>query len=426
MNKNIVVKEEKLLNVLFFIMGLTAGMSCIGLYSTSGGITLFTFIQAIVVILGFIGFKISKERIISPYFGIIVCSIISAFMNYLILPAPWKNTAIINLLSNFIGMSSFYLLYSPQTIKKNREYFLRGFKINWKIQIIWCILQFIIGNIYNISLNSSIGLYMAKELPATEISGLTWERAELSFLLIIGYVIFKKDYIFRLFSIFCILITSSRTSLIMLIVAVIIQIYRAVRNSIKSNKFRLSLKSIFVVILVFTLIIVYWGKIYEQIYDVVYRTINYTTDASGYTHFIYYKRLPYLVSNIPILNLLFGFSGGCSGYPLAAYLGKNIISAWTIESTYLDYFFSFGLIGWVLWLWWMIQQIVKSYKNKNSAAGDIFIVCLIGSIFYTVLSNWSLSILIILGEYSQTNTKSIALRVINHKNVNNKQLMVGD
>lgn len=401
-----VVGKNFFFQICFFISGLSAGMTCIGLYSNNGGITLFTLIQFILVLAG-IFFKrprIAIERIKSPFFGLIVCIFISPFINLFFLSDVWRIKSFTNLMSNILGLTSFYLLYSRDEIATYKQYFIKGFKINFIIQMIWSYAQFLFGHVFNISLNYAVGLYMPKILPVREISGLTWERAELSLVIIVGFILFKDNFLIRCLAVGCLILTESRTAFIMSVVLVFLSLdYRKIWSYLVEKK---GIKNVLIIMLAITLIFFNRDLLWEFVKNTVINIKQFKRTGSGYAHFLYYSNLGYIFSKISFINILFGFSDGCSGYPYALYLGRSMSYAWTVESTILSFLFSYGVIGFSFWLVWMIKKICLCKKRGEKNMAVLFETVIIGGFFYAILSNWGLTILIILSEYSYHNQKS--------------------
>lgn len=393
------ITSDKLIEKLFFIAGLTAGMTCIGLYSGNGGITLFTLIQFLLVLAAlFLRHPvIQSDRINSPFFGLIICIVVSPVINCFILPPLWQNRSLKDLLSNILGLASFYLLYGRKDILKYRGHFVKGLKINFVIQAFWTIAQFVIGHVFGVSLNYYIGLYMPKVLEVTEVSGLTWERAELSLVLIIGYILFEDNLFMRMLAIVCLLLTGSRTALIMASVLVLLT-FNYKRILLRKTHRGIHLKDAVVVFIAIVLLMCFSKTILDMFSKTFYSIKNYRHSGSGMAHFQLYERVFLILTNISLPNLLFGFSGGCSGYPYSLYVGRNIGLTWTVESTILSYLFSYGIVGLASWFMWMMKSAKDSIMNRENDIGRLFWVIVIGSFFYSLLSNWGLTDLLILAE----------------------------
>lgn len=393
------VTSDKIIEKLFFTAGLTAGMTCIGLYSKNGGITLFTLIQLLLVLAAVFLRRpaIQGDRINSPFFVLIICIAISPVINCFILPPLWQNRSLKDLLSNILGLASFYLLYGRKDILKYRGHFIKGLKINFVIQAFWTVAQFISGHLFGVSLNYYIGLYMPKVLEVTEVSGLTWERAELSLVLIIGYILFEDKLFMRLLAIVCLLLTGSRTALIMASVLVLFTFnYKGIFLR-KANR-GIRLKDAAVVLIAIVLLVCFSKTIFDMFSKTFYGIKNYRHNGSGMAHFQLYEKVFLILTNISLPNILFGFSGGCSGYPYSVYVGRNVGLTWSVESTILSYLFSYGIVGLASWFIWMMKSAKVSIMNRQNDIGKLFLVIVIGSFFYSLLSNWGLTDLLILAE----------------------------
>lgn len=393
------VVSNSILEKLFFMAGLTAGMTCIGFYSDNGGVTLFTFVQFLLVLAGlFLKQPIIKEdRIKSAFFIFVVCIFVSTSVGAFRLPEIYQKKCISELISYAIGMTSFYLLYNEDDLREYGFHFIKGIKINFVVQIVWSIMQFITGNFMGFSLNYQVGLYMPKQLPITEVSGLTWERAELSLVLVVGYILFRENTILRFLALVCLIMTGSRTALIMSVVLVVFSIdfKRLFQN--KNGK-GINITNSMILLVVVVVISLFWNNLYE-VFDATYTSlINYRYNASGMGHLNLYKYFPVIIENLSLVDWLIGFGSGCSGLPYSLYAGRNVGLVWSVESTILAFFFSYGIVGFSAWLVWMFNCSRKCKKNGKKEIAKLYYIVLIGSVFYALLSNWGLTVLIVLAD----------------------------
>ena len=307
--------SNRLFEKLFFLLGLTAGMNCIGIYIGSSGVTLFTVVLLVLVLLGYTRkhASIKLERVKSPFFGLIFFILLSPIINFVIdvLPSTWTNRSLITLAANFVGFTSFYMLYGKSELLEFKPFFINGLKINAVIQTIWALAQFLLSRLFRISLNYAIGLYMPKVLNTNAITGLTWERAEFTLVLVFGYILFNNNLLMRILAILCITLTESRTGFIISALLIILSINYKKLFSIR--KIRTSI--IFISAIFIILAFVFRNQLIGILSSTYNSIIFYDSTTSGIVHSRHYLYFFSIIKKISWINVLFGFSDGCYGYP---------------------------------------------------------------------------------------------------------------
>lgn len=393
-----VVSRHRTINSCFFL-GLFAGMSSIGIYIGGKGITLFTLVLVYVVISrilkGHFSIKNARSnRLLCLMFGL---SLLTCVINFYVVPITWLEQILINAASLLLGEFTFCFLFNKKEFSSAKESMIQGLRINFLIQAAWGILQFIIGNYFNVSLNSLVGLYTPKVLAVTEVTGLCWERAEFIFIMLLGFSLFKNIYLKSL-AIIVIFLTKSRTGMIVAAVIISLNIFYYICHPRKMRK-QLSKLSNFVWLLLITLFLcVFSGAIFSYVNDIWFSIIHYDYDASGATHLFYYRVLPNIIgdSRTSLFSVLFGYGNGGSGYPYALIYGKSMDIPWSVESTVLNIFWSFGLIGFLLFFVWLLDKVFKSWSRNERHISFLLITVFIGGFFYTLLPNFGLIALIVL------------------------------
>lgn len=384
---------NSILNNLFFLLGMFAGMNIFYVDLKVIDMTLFTFILMIIILLKLcirprLTLPCKKIDLLFLYYIIFY---ISSLMSVLWVPKDWYVANLITLFSTTIGVFGFYITFNEEEKKEGFSSFVKGLKIDCCIQLGWAFLQFILFEFFSIPLNYSLGLRNAKSIMEVgyQVTGLGWERAEFCFIMALGYVLFDKMWMKLLFA--CgILITQSRTGMILIVLIIVMSVpYKKILQGVANLKIKLI--TLLGTIAFMGIIIVMKGRLINQLVTIINRFANIRNEGSGVTHMFYYKSMPRILSEIGITQILFGYGSASSGYVYSRYSNVFDLSngPWTVESTWLSVFWSTGIIGFACWFGWFIINIYKSYKGNKKAFAFLSSV-IIGGIFYTLLPNWGM------------------------------------
>ena len=304
-----------------------------------------------------------------------------------------------------IGVGGLSLVFSQSELARCKSYFIRGLKVNAMIQLLWTILQLFFLNVYHIPLNATLHLYNARsELSLrSQITGLGWERAELCFVLTIGCLLYS-NLIIKALMVIMIIITQSRSGIVLIVCAMVMSFDY---NTFLQRVRKIKPIRIFELLIVLSCIFGVFSQIETYVMSLLQRFININNEASGSTHLWYFTQMPKILSNTPVVHLLFGYGGRNSGYAYTLFNGIHKDIVWDVESTWLQFFWSFGVIGWVYWLRWMISRII-SFRKQDRVCFALFLAVLIGGLGYTLLPNWGLTVLIILSSSIDNNFSEIS------------------
>ena len=160
-------------------------------------------------------------------------------------------------------------------------------------------------------------------------------------------------------------------------------------NKIQRKQFISALACIFMVIL----FAAFFNKeIAEIINYVIVRISDATTnkaDNSSVVHFLYYKNMPAIISNMDFIHILFGTGMGTSGQHYTWFNGQYAnLGAWVVESDYIDILLSQGIIGFIVNAYLLIRIIVLSKKYKYWENIAFIIVIAFVGIMYNIQFNW--------------------------------------
>lgn len=393
-------------NVLFFALGLTAGMDSIGIAVGKIDASIFTVILAITILLKIIlqpRLEIDKKTLYSPISIYFLMIYISTMVGFFSLGSMWNFANINYCISFTVGVFGLYFAFSNSQKVNYTNKFMIGLKINCIIQLVWGLVQFFLCQYASISLNGLLNLRNASSVmsPMYQVTGLGWERAEFCLLLSIGFLIYNNIYLKLLFC-FCIILTQSRTGLLLIFVIIICSIdYKNISSNLRKIKFTNLLSVVFIIFILFP----FRNNLLHYISIVADRIIHMRSDGSGNTHLFYFESLSALLKNNSLFNVLFGFGPGSSGYPYWKSYNFNPGIAWNVESTWITVFWSTGLVGFAGWITWFIEKIIKTVNDKK--VFPLLAGILVAGLFYTLLPGWSFCTLLLFVNYSECKTKSI-------------------
>lgn len=376
-------KIDKLENYLFFILGLfstwMAAMISIG--QTNFGI--FNFILIAIIILEIVkNRKVYFNQKIFLFFCIL--SIISTIGCHFFINELWFASSLRATLKFIIIFVPFLLFVKKETILDKRKYFIKGLYFSVIFQLIWEFLEVILWSAKEISLNKKVfGDFFKFDIGRNWLfwsdgrmrpTGLSWEPANLSLSLIIGYVL-SKNKIPKVLFIIGIILSTSRIGIGAFCIIFAIDMIKSIKEKYKTKKFLYIKKDTIIIVFVFILSILSifsFGKmesfdyIYENVKSTINTTINISENPSANRHLEYYYRLPELYRHLNVFQILFGVGVTCAGYPYAKYL--NIYSTskvWTPETDYLSILIGNGLLGFIFYFYWLYGIVKKNIKNHE-------------------------------------------------------------
>lgn len=137
----------------------------------------------------------------------------------------------------------------------------------------------------------------------------------------------------------------------------------------------------------------------------IYQIWNPTEgNESSAVHFSYYQLLPEILTNIPILNVLFGSGMGTSGYRFTQFNGQYPGQIWIVESDFTDMLLSRGIVGWFLHYYFIVKTACKLLKNNYTKEMLYLLVLTICGIVYNNQFLWV--IILEFAMYSQVKNKN--------------------
>ncbi|MBV4432326.1 O-antigen ligase family protein [Clostridium tyrobutyricum] len=343
-----------------------------------------------------------------PMLMILFIFLISSLGSFYFIDREWANESIVGPIKYIILLFPIFILYNDRELIYYKKYFLKGLYVSTIIQLIWEILQIILWKKYSFSLNNYIFqdlLHISVNHAWTFLdgqifrpSGISWEPANLAVALVIGFIL-SKNFIIKLFFSIGILISTSRTGIIIWIVCIIIYLFIYLKK-----KIFIKLKHIFPILIVFILIIIVFNLNHQYILQYLTESLSrfITSDKSSnstnsaLTHFGYYKFSFDIFTKENIFQILFGYGTSIAGYPYSKYYQMYTwLGPWTPESDFITILFGNGIIGFLLYYTFIIKNIFYNRKNINEFL--ILISIILAGILYVYIRNtWCLLVCMIL------------------------------
>lgn len=406
-------RNQSVDDIMLFVYGLISTMPII----TIGGTTAYTYLMIFIVIYNFLfllcyrDIVIEFNSLIRMYILISVFSVISAIVCITSnMQVYWKDMQFNKIILQICFLMLF-VFYSQKDKINSLIYLVKGVYCASILQMIWGYGQLLFNSIEKINLNQLVFGEILKLKSdygfgdSNFITGLCWHSSNMAPLLSFGFVMSKNKLLKLLFWIIAVA-CGNRTAMIGVTFCAVIQLMLFIKNHTGAFKvqtvfFRIGIVGVFIGIIFF--VFSGMGKQYmEQLsysFEKILKALD-GSDGSTQQHSMYYLKTGEVFGFAGIINILFGFGIGCSGYPFSSLFGYYKGVTWITESDYIDTLWSYGIVGFVLRYLWYIVGMVKCIKvDRNYIA--FFIPLLFMGITYNVIYDWTmvlLAALFLLGE----------------------------
>ena len=286
----------------------------------------------------------------------------------------------------------FYLIASAYSDNQILLFF-KGFTIGSIIQLVWEILQYLIYSIVGTDINMTFfsALYSRSYMKEGGFgaSGLAWHPSNLAPLLIVLFWTTNNWYI-KFVVLVAAILSNNSTVIICLAVCLVINIIATRKKKIQIKKKSIIFALVALIILVVLLFKTDLLSITNDRVGFVYQRLfgGYYDGGSTNAHIRYYTSIPSVITNFPLMKILFGFGEGCSGYVMTSLFGQySDIGAWALECDIVNILWSKGIIGFVLFYGWLFSIIKRGWKI-NPKYSYILIAIMFGGIFYNIQYDW--------------------------------------
>ena len=337
------------------------------------GKELFLILQIVFIIA--MCFKYKKIVLIkSPLVvGIFIELFISGFLAGLSsMPENYKKTAI-NLAIMLIPLY-FVMCCIKKLLKSGTnviEIVVRTLKLAVIVELIWIALQLLFYRSAGIDINKMIfvdTLHLVENASFIRSwvwypSGLSWHSAALAPLFVIGYLFFENMIIRILIvleSFFC----GNSTTLLGVCLCALLLFLRNIYFTKKIKKKKIIGIGCIIVIFIAALCLTDIGeKLLQIVANLWIRLFGTEKDASTAAHFGYYSDYIKIIKNSSVLQFIFGYGYGCSGYTITSLYGRYADGGtWAIESDYVDILVSRGIVGFLGYYMFLLYILIKGGK----------------------------------------------------------------
>ena len=328
----------------------------------------------------FCGFMLcKKKRIILPKYFLINLIIIGLFVSaipafFSEMPVSYKRAAIIQAI--MILPVYVTLVYIRELLMEGYDVFsliIRAIKVMVLIQIGWFLLQTVLWYGMGIDLNKVLFVDLLHLVENASFirskvyypSGLTWHSAVLAPLLVLGFILFEKPVV-RVLILFVAFLCGNSTALIGVVLTALLLILEQVASSygrIARNRLLLVCG-----VLLAAVLAVYLSGSMSRVLDAVTRLFTRLfgeeRDASTEAHFGYYRDYLTIFRNSAVPQIFLGYGYGCSGYTITMLYDRYTnLASWAIESDIVNILVSRGIIGFLLYYWFMFYIMIRGLKT---------------------------------------------------------------
>ncbi len=386
------LKEER--DSLIDWMILTTGIFSTFQITEIFGVTWFTFfvfLSSILLLAQGYNFKLTKKNKYPLYYLLVVS--VSEIM-IITIPLYNKNQWISSSLKKYILLLLLTIFFYKIVQLKKIDIFLKGIYISCFIEMIWCYLQFIL-HYKGVMINEVI--WKASEVSSQGHLSLTGLNTNAGILIpaIAFLFYFSKSYYIKCLSFALFFLSGNTTMLICGIIVLFIEFVRGVKNILIRKKIRRKFLSMCLFSVCIVVAALYGFGLIDRIQSILVNLIlrisevhtNNITNASTYAHARYYTSIPEIISQIGILNVLFGFGLGCAGVPFVYVFDQYPDLIYVPESDMITYLYNIGIFGTIFFYGFLTFLCKKSIKNNKEICYFVISI-LISGIFYGMQLNW--------------------------------------
>lgn len=254
--------------------------------------------------------------------------------------------------------------------KKIIYFFVKGLKIACLIQFIYIPIQYICYHYSGIDINKLVFVDTLKFVQNGSFirdwvwypSGITAHSAIVAPLMVLGVVLFRNPYIKCLILIDSLICGSSSAVIGVILSSFFLCLSRLLDKHKITYKRIMSLIFFVFIILIILLFTDSLNVVLDKTEYIISRLFGSSNDSSTNAHILYYYRYPLIFKNNTIVNNLFGYGYGCSGYIFSILDNRINIGNWSVESEVMDRLYSLGIIGFVLYYIFLLNILIKGYR----------------------------------------------------------------
>lgn len=397
------MKEEKLkIKIPGDILFLLGAVSSIQLLSI-GGITVYNILLVIsaIAVLMCERIRLGDKWILPIFLSSIVTLIFSQIFENL--TSDFRRSAFISGITFLLVLLTYGCISGN---KKTLKRYIDGFDLTCKLSIAWCYLQVLLYRFFKLDLNvlifkrifgveGEVSVITDGSLIPT---GFYSHRGYMIPILIYSYFRIQKTSSKLLILLLAFMTKSASVSIGMIACIFCEAIYRIIgfakNNKVKQKSIIVGIASL---IVVFGVLIVFSQQVGDALSNLLFRITSASKDIadnSSTTHYYYYKNFGYIISNLNVIELLFGTGFGTSGLQYTLMYGQYAdFGSWVVESDLINIFINQGIVGFSLWLYALIRIIALCFKKHKYYENAVFIVILLGvGVMYNIQFGWFLMV----------------------------------
>ena len=342
-----------------------------------------------------------KNMIVNAVFVSVFLAMLSALLHNV--RASYTKTAVymmIVLVPVYFATGYFnhYLKDQPE----KWEIIRNALKLMCLVQMIWCLMQFVLYKGAGIDLNQIVfverlhlqeyaSFYKGGEIFMP--TGLCWHPIIMAPVLILAYYLFHHIAI-KAFVLLEALFIGNSTVLIAVMLCVVLDVIHAIYKGLKAGKIRkivvIGIVSIVILAIVALLFTNLAARIWEKFSYVLQRITGDSNDLSTMAHIRYYTSYWKVFDNSSVIQILFGYGESCSGYTMSyLYSQYTSLGNWAVETDIMNIIYSRGIIGFLVFIGFLVQIIVKGRRIDYRYVTIIFCLFIAG-VTYNVQFSWVL------------------------------------
>ena len=334
--------------------------------------------------------RITRDRTIISLYCIWVLSTLLCFVSDI--PLSYKKNSIIAIV--FLVPTFFTVSFYERYIRSERfvAYIKKALALTCTVQVIVCIAQFLLYNGAHIDLNQLVFrdiLHMVEnpsqyKLGVFHPSGMCWHSAFMAPIVIIAFVV-CDSYFVKTLAVVDAVICLGLTGMF----SIVDFLKRASKTVRKRTFIAISLIVVAIIPILFCTNIV--PVVYDKIVDIYGRATGAVYDGgSANAHIRYFTAYPNVVKNSSIIQFLFGYGTGNSGYTMSNLYGQYVdLKSWVVETDVMNQIYSNGIIGFILYYSFLLYIAIKGYK-LNRKYFILTISIILAGITYNIQFDWVL------------------------------------
>ena len=320
------------------------------------------------------------------------------------IPLSYKKNSIIAIV--FLVPTFFTISFYERYIKSERfvAYIKKALALTCTLQVILCVVQFLLYNRAHIDLNQLVFrdiLHMVEnpsqyKLGVFHPSGMCWHSAFIAPVVIIAFIL-CDSYFIKVLAVTDAVICNNATAMIGIGVCLgltgmfsIVDFLKRARKTVRKRTFiAISLIVVAIIPILFCTNIV--PVVCDKIVDIYGRATGAVYDGgSANAHIRYFTAYPNVVKNSSIIQFLFGYGTGNSGYTMSNLYGQYVdLKSWVVETDVMNQIYSNGIIGFILYYSFLLYIAIKGYK-LNRKYFILMISIILAGITYNIQFDWVL------------------------------------